>query len=215
MKNLIKFTIVLIIGILFVACDDPTSREENNETTDLIDYCNQTTAQIGFIGYYKESALGYLLGQINSIESFEYIYVDSNHTSSTFDVLTGLDISFKYGFRYKIKAKQDLCIQDVRGLFIEKLIEKEFSPLPFNTSHKLKYFKAENIQNNEYKILNDLNVKILDDNIKTKFDDIIRRSDLLDSHSDNNESFRLYFEFDYNEANKTINFIKLTNIVEE
>ncbi len=214
MKNLIKLTIVLVIGILFVACDD-SNKEENNQTTDLIDYCNQTTAQIGFIEYYKESALGYLLGQINSIESFEYIYVDSNHTSSTFDVLTGLDISFKYGFRYKIKAKQDLCFADASGLFIEKLIEKEFSPLPFNTSHKLKYFKAENIQNNEYKISNDLNVKILDDNIKTKFDDIIRRSDVLDSHSDNNESFRLYFEFDYNKANETINFIKLTKIIEE
>ncbi len=213
MKNLIKLTIVLIIGILFVACDDPTSREENNQTTDLIDYC-QTTAQVGFIEYYKKPALGHL-GRIPFMEIFEFFYVDSNHTSSTFDTLTGLDISFKYGFRYKIKAKQDLCVGDASVLFIEKLIEKKFSPLPFNTFHKLKYFKAENIQNNEYKILNDLNVKILDDNIKTKFDDIIRRSDVLDFRSDNNESFRLYFEFDYNEANKTINFIKLTKIIEE
>ncbi len=214
MKNLIKLTIVLIIGILFVACDDPTSREENNETTDLIDYCNQTTAQIYFIGYYKKSFLNN--GEMNSPkETFKFFYVDSNHTSSTFDTTRGLDISFQYGFRYKIKGKRDICLADASGLVIEKLIEKQFSPLPFNTSHKLKSFKAENIQNNEYKILNDLNVKILDDNIKTKFDDIIRRSDLLDSHSDNNESFRLYFEFDYNKANETINFIKLTKIIEE
>ncbi len=215
MKNLIKFTIVLIIGILFVACDDPTSREENNETTDLINHCNPTTGQVGFIGYYKKPALRYSAEGSLVSQPFKIFYVDSNHTSSTFDTTRGLDISFQYGFRYKIKAERDICIADASGLFIVKLIEKEFSPLPFNTSHKLKYFKAENIQNNEYKILNDLNVKILDDNIKTKFDDIIRRSDLLDSHSDNNESFRLYFEFDYNEANKTINFIKLTNIVEE
>ena len=214
MKNLIKFTIVLIIGILFVACDDPTSREENNETTDLIDYCNQTTAQVGFIEYYKKPALGYIEGSPVG-QPFKIFYVDSNHTSSTFDTTRGLDISFKYGFRYKIKGKRDICLADASGLVIEKLIEKQFSPLPFNTSHKLKSFKAENIQNNEYKILNDLNVKILDDNIKTKFDDIIRRSDLLDSHSDNNESFRLYFEFDYNKANETINFIKLTKIIEE
>ena len=117
MKNLIKFTIVLIIGILFVACDDPTSREENNETTDLIDYCNQTTAQIYFIGYYKKSFLNN--GEMNSPkETFKFFYVDSNHTSSTFDTLTGLDISFKYGFRYKIKDKQDLCFADESGLFI-------------------------------------------------------------------------------------------------
>jgi len=70
MKNLIKLTIVLVIGILFVACDD-SNKEENNQTTDLIDYC-QTTAQIGFIEYYKKPALGYL-GRIASIEIFEFL----------------------------------------------------------------------------------------------------------------------------------------------
>ena len=197
MRNLIKLLIVLIIGVFFTACG--SSNNDNSETVN--------SEKTYLIEYYKLTNRGLSLS-----ESFWHYY--KNENSNIINIIALDNLNYKYGYKYKVKAKE-VSNSEYTTLMVSKLIEKTFTPLPFNTTHQLKYFKAEHLQDNEYKILHDLVVKIEDNNIKTKFDDIITRSDALDFQNDNNETFKLYFEFDSNDLNETINFVKLKNIIEQ
>ncbi len=198
MKNILKVISILMIVILFIACNSSSKVNDNdNEKTYLIKH-------------YKHLDFTYLMGQKMG-STYQY---SASRNSKDIHIDTIKDMDYNYGYRYKIEA-ENLDYEDVTAMSMLKLIEKTFTPLPFNTLHELKYFKAENTKDNEYTILHELNIRILDKDIQRKFDEIIIKSDALNFESENNERFKLYFEFDYNELNETINFIKLTDIIEQ
>ncbi len=195
--SFLNMVFLSLVSFLLVSCGGESSNKYDTDKIEKNTY---------FIEYYKSVTMVYFLK-----EGFVNICKDLKSDREFAVDLENLD--YKMGYRYKIEAtKYDTSERTV--LTVKKVIEKTFTPLPFNTSHILKYFKAKNIKDNEYQILGTLNIKILDDDIKSKFDDIIKRSNMIDIRSDNTEKFRLYFEFDYDKGSETINFIKLVNIEE-
>ncbi len=111
------------------------------------------------------------------------------------------NLDYQYGYKYIIKA-EDMQMQDTPIVFLklEKVLDKSLAKEPFSLSYKLKDFKARHIRDDEYKICDKLDVKILDDDMKTKFENIIK------NNNQDDKKLTLHFKFNSD-------FIQLDKIV--
>lgn len=174
---------------------------------------NDCKEQSFLIDYYQQPIGTFsLLGETLSITA-----TGKNNRKKQFSSVTGLN--YEYGFKYKVKGVTIDQVETAPILEMTTLIEKIFTPHPFQLELALPSLMAKKLGSNTYSIHGDLlKVVVTDDSLVKVFDTFINegldlRRTPSSTHDINYPKIKLFMEFDADIASESITQINLVKIV--